>query len=163
MEACALPRATSAWGSPKDAESAASASVGVTEEDYPPSLSLLRQKRHQSLLFSVKRYPQQGHRAVWEPVQSLSGHWAQQGLQIHKSGGCSIPVLVCSTVVRVPGTALCQHESRDFPMGGCLQPRAFLMGRYNSMREYQQEEIVRPREISPWGAESESCTNDRYM
>lgn len=101
----------------------------LLRKTIPPSLSLLRQKRHQSLLFSVKRYPQQGHRAVWEPVQSLSGHWAQQGLQRHKSGGCSIPVLVCSTVVRVPGTALCQHESRDFPMGGVLAAKRLPNGK----------------------------------
>lgn len=53
MEACALPRATSAWGSPKDAESAASASVGVTEEDYPPKpLSPQAEKAPEPLVLS---------------------------------------------------------------------------------------------------------------
>lgn len=44
---------------------------------------------------------------VWDRVQSLTGLWAHQGLQVPKSEDCSMPVPVHLAVEGMSGVALC--------------------------------------------------------
>lgn len=127
METCALPRPSPAPGSPKDGEPPAAAPDGASEEEWPSEPLCPEAEEAPESLFLSEEVLSAGSQSTMEGCPKPLR--AQQGLRVHKFGGSSVPVPVCSIVVRVPNMALCQHGSRAFLIGRCLQPRVFPMGR----------------------------------
>lgn len=68
---------------------------------------------------------------MFDCVESLTGFWAQQGLQVWKSRGCLLqvqPIPGGSTVPGMPGVAPCDRGMFKGPivMWGCISTEAIV-------------------------------------